>query len=390
MKAIRNFFDRRFPSVEPLQAGIYTYKSPPEFPKPYRLHLRIEGDGEGVLVLNASTVIHLNQTAAEYAYYLIKSTPPEQAAKQIAARYRVHKSEALDDFTRFTDQVRTLIETPDLDPTTYLGFERADPHSRALTAPLRIDCALTYETSDTEDSGGAPLERVRRNLTTEEWKTVLTKAWDAGIPHVVFTGGEPTLRPDLVELVAFSEELGMVTGILTDGLRLTDTHYLHQLLNAGLDHLMLVLDPNEEQSWEALRDVLAEDIYVTLHLTVNRRNTQQIPAIVERLSGLAMPSLSLSTESADLKDVVEHARELAGQYQIELVWDIPVPYSHLNPVALELQETGQNVAGAGRSWLYIEPDGDVLPRQGAKSLLGNILTDPWDAIWRKAREVAPV
>jgi MoaA/NifB/PqqE/SkfB family radical SAM enzyme len=63
-----------------------------------------------------------------------------------------------------------------------------------------------------------------------------------------------------------------------------------------------------------------------------------------------------------------------------LIWDLPVPYSAQNPVALETVGT---VEGAGRAWLYVEPDGDVLPTQGDKQILGNFLTDPWDKIWKQ-------
>jgi len=191
-------------------------------------------------------------------------------------------------------------------------------------------------------------------------------------------------------LISHAEHLGMVAGLLTDGLRLSETGYLHQILQAGLDHLMLVLDPDEEQSWEALRDVLSEDLFVTVHLTITRHNAAQIPSLLERLAALKIPSLSLSVDSAALKNELETARELAAHHQIELAWDLTVPYSLMNPVALELQETGENIIGSGRSWLYVEPDGDVLPRQGVNIVLGNLLNDPWEQIWQKSREVAPV
>jgi MoaA/NifB/PqqE/SkfB family radical SAM enzyme len=41
--------------------------------------------------------------------------------------------------------------------------------------------------------------------------------------------------------------------------------------------------------------------------------------------------------------------------------------------------------GAARSWLYVEPDGDVLPGQGINHVLGNMLTDPWETIWSEAK-----
>ena len=63
LDSIRSFFS----PAQPLPAGLYHYQAPPEAELPYRLHLRLEPDGRGVLVVNASTVLHLNPTAAEYA-----------------------------------------------------------------------------------------------------------------------------------------------------------------------------------------------------------------------------------------------------------------------------------------------------------------------------------
>ncbi len=80
---------------------------------------------------------------------------------------------------------------------------------------------------------------------------------------------------------------------------------------------------------------------------------------------------------------LQAARELAAGLGLELVWDLPVPYSAQHPVKLEIPGT-EHVDGAGRAWLYVEPDGDVLPTQGETTVLGNLLTDPWDQIWRIA------
>jgi MoaA/NifB/PqqE/SkfB family radical SAM enzyme len=49
-------------------------------------------------------------------------------------------------------------------------------------------------------------------------------------------------------------------------------------------------------------------------------------------------------------------------------------------VALETQ-VDNPPSGAGHSWLYIEPDGDVLPAQGVNKILGNILRDDWKTLW---------
>lgn len=379
MNLIHRIVERFFPPVMKLPAGIYHYQAPPEAEFPYRLHLRIDQEGNGTLILNASTVLHLNLTAAEYAYHLIKRTPSDAVAEQISSRYRIPAKQALADFQEFNQRLETMITTPDLDPVAYLGLDREEPYSN-VDAPYRLDCALTYRTDDEDSKRLAPVERVKRELITGEWKTIVQKAWEAGIPHVIFTGGEPTLRPDLPELIAFAEELGMVTGLLTDGLRLTEKDYLHGLLRSGLDHMMILLDPQEDQSWEAVRDAIAEDVFITVHLTITASNDAKLKKYLKKLAEMGVKNLSLSANSSKLKDALVENRKAVADFGLNLVWDLPVPYSSFNPVALELTETDHS-AGAGKAWLYVEPDGDVLPAQGEKTVLGNLLTDPWEKIW---------
>jgi hypothetical protein len=107
---------------------------------------------------------------------------------------RVSRRRALADHQTFRARILTIATTPEIDPVLFLGMDRTDPYPENLTAPYRIDLALTYRTTP----GAAPDPRVRRRvdreLTTEEWERVLDNCWQAGIPHVTYTGGEPTLR----------------------------------------------------------------------------------------------------------------------------------------------------------------------------------------------------
>jgi len=380
MASLTDFIRERFVPVQPLPPALYHYRSGPDEQHPYRLHLRLEKDGSGILVINAATVLHLNPTAAEFALHLIEQTSPEQAARQVASRYRINRAMALMDFNAFSERIHTLIDTPDLDPTTYLDFERVQSHSQQLVAPLRLDCALTYRLPSGSQVEYAPTRRVDRELTTQEWATILDKAWAAGIPHVTFTGGEATLRDDLAELVAHAEKNGQVCGLLSDGLKLADSSYLQSLLKAGLDHLLFLLQPQNEASWKALEVIMPEDLFTTVHLTV----TQQVLAagmdILSRLAGLGVKSLSLSYADAALHDDTRHLQDRAAALGLTLRWDLPVPYSAQNPVAHEAIEDDAP-SGAGKAWLYVEPDGDVLPAQGlADQVLGNFLKDPWEKI----------
>ena len=377
---IINRLTDRFAKVQPLPEGVY-HKQDILDEKPYRVHLRLRPDGSGIFILNASTVLQLNATAAEYAYHFIRGTDPEEAVKQIASRYRVSRVVALQDYEDFLDRIETLISTPDLDPVSFLDFERIAPHSAELTSPLRLDCALTYRLRPDSNAEHAPTKRVDHELTTDEWRLILDKAWQAGIPHITFTGGEATLREDLPDLIAHAEKNGQVCGLLTDGLQLLDPDYLDLLLQTGLDHILFLLQPETDRSWSALETVMAEDIFVTVHLTLNQHNITNAEPVLERLASLNVISLSMTSSDASLGDTFDSLRDKAAALGLTLRFDLPVPYSEYNPVVYEAAEDAIP-EGAGRAWLYVEPDGDVLPSQGnASKVLGNLVRDDWKVIY---------
>lgn len=378
MNILNRIIDR-FSKVTPLPAGAYHLQAL-EDQKPYRLHLRLNKNGSGLLILNASTVLQLNPTAAEHAFHFIKGADPEEAAKQISIRYRVSRKTALKDFNNFATQIHTLISTPDLDPGSFLNFERVQPHSTQST--LRLDCAITYRLPEYTSAEHAPVKHVERELTTAEWQIIIDKAWQAGIPHIVFTGGEATLREDLPQLINHAEKNGQVCGLLTDGLKLADKNYLETLLQTGLDHVLLVLQPHEPLSWKAIETIVPQDIFLTVHLTLNKENVTEAKNILQRLASLAVENISLSAADNSLVDEMLELQTIAQSLSLAIRWDLPVPYSTSHPVAIETIDD-EIPAGAGKTWMYVEPDGDVLPAQGeSDKILGNFLKDNWEVIYK--------
>lgn len=394
------FLFLRAQAISPLAREMRHYQTPPDAAEQYRLHLRIEGDGRGLLIVNAATVLHLNQTAAEHARLIIQGASEDEAVRTITRRYRVGPAQARADFRRLRDQILTLATTTDVAPELYLEAERTEPFSVETAAPYRVDIALTYRVDESGTLDPEARRRVERELTTTEWQQALRRLWDAGVPHVCFTGGEPTLRDDLVDLVRYAEGLGMVSGLLSDGRRLADFAYLDGLLRAGLDHLQITLISHRPEvhdrlsgrpgSWEktiaGLKNALAGDIYTVVHVLITAESAATAAETVAYLAGLGVRAVALTSplrrvspeEQSRLRAALEEAEAAAHRHGLTLVLNLAAPYSHANPLELE---TGLSPDQVARQYLYLEPDGDVLPAQGYNVVLGNILRDPWEAIW---------
>jgi MoaA/NifB/PqqE/SkfB family radical SAM enzyme len=121
-----------------------------------------------------------------------------------------------------------------------------------------------------------------------------------------------------------------------------------------------------------------------VHITLTQENSKDFPALLEKLAKADVTSISLSAADDSLAKELEQASAQTAALQMSQVWDLPVPYSNCHPVAVELAQGKQSIPqGAGNAWLYVEPDGDVLPAQGVNKVLGNLLTDPWRKIWKR-------
>lgn len=380
-----SIFERWFPftrPAEPIRPGVYTSQATPQGDVPYRLHLRVEPDGHGVLLVNASVLLHLNITATAHALELIRGASVADAARAVRSRFRVSRQRALADHQQLRDQILRLATQPDLDPVVYLGMERRPPFSERLSAPLRIDLALTYATDPTGKIDPLARKRVRRELTAKEWERVLSSAWATGVPHVTFTGGEPTRRKDLVALIGYAQELGQVTGLLTEGRRFKDPKYMQSLEAAGLDHILLSYTPGDKAIRAGLQAALATDIFTAVHLTLSG-SEKRLASVLRELKEFGVPAVSLTAANPGRvgERLLAAGRQMAADLGLELIWDLPAPYSACHPIQLDLDEPA---LGAGRAWLYVEPDGDVLPGQGVDQVLGNVLKDTWGDLWSRA------
>src|SRR6202051_3154952 len=70
-------------------------------------------------------------------------------------------------------------------------------------------------------SNPVELDRGGSELTTKEWKKVLSELAEIGVLQIHFSGGEPTARKDLVELVKHATEAGLYTHLMRSAVLLT-------------------------------------------------------------------------------------------------------------------------------------------------------------------------
>ena len=187
-----------------------------------RVHLRIDPDNSGLIIVNASKIVHLNPTAALMAYLILQKTDRDKAIRILTKNYDVSTAQASEDYAQTDDQLRELIKTDGACPIHELNLELIPPFSQKPSAPYRMDLAITYRCNNDCFHCYNARSRDYPELSTKDWFHILDRLWEIGIPHVVFTGGEPTLRDDLPDLISHAEHNGQISGINTNGRRLSD------------------------------------------------------------------------------------------------------------------------------------------------------------------------
>jgi radical SAM protein with 4Fe4S-binding SPASM domain len=404
-------------SQELLSPGLYHYLREADGSCTH-IHLRIDPDEHGILIVNASRILHLNPTAAFMAHLVFDEVSEPDAVHAITNRYHISSKQARSDYHSFNFQLTELAKPNGACPIHELDLETTAPFSARPSAPYRMDLALTYRCNNDCAHCYNPRDTYTQQLSinselgTAEWEQILSQLWQVGIPHIVFTGGEPTLRNDLPELIAYAQSLGQVTGLNTNARRLCNPDYVQQLADCGLDHVQITLESHDpsihdkmvaasgawEQTVTGIRNSLATKLFVMTNTTLLTTNAPYIDLTLDFLAELGVPTVGLNAliysgrgakvgtgllESA-LPPLLEMAREKTLANGQRLIWYTPTQYCNFDPVLLDLGVKGCTAA------LYnmcIEPNGSVIPCQSYYQSLGNILGDSWDSIWNHSLAV---
>ncbi len=245
-----------------------------------------------------------------------------------------------------------------------------------------------------------------QELTTEQWKTIIDKCREYGIPQLTFTGGEPTMRDDLFELIDHAR--WFITRLNTNGIKLTK-EYCEKLKEVSLDSIQITFYSHSEgihnklvgaqkykETVEGIENAIAAGLNISINTplcTLNNDYVKTLKFLKKKgvlyvtCSGLittgnatleASEKLQLSTE--EIKSILKEAAEFCYANGMEISFTSPgwVESEFCNEIGIVTPS-----CGACLSNMAVTPAGHLVPCQSWLSgeNFGNMLTDEWEKMW---------
>ena len=235
------------------------------------------------------------------------------------------------------------------------------------------------------------LERASGELATDDWRRVLEQAAGLGVLQLHLSGGEPTVRRDLEDLVAHARGLGLYTNLITSGVML-DERRVAALAAAGLEHVQLSFQAAEtatadrvagyrghQKKLAVARQVRAAGLPLTVNAVVHRQNLDQLPAMVDlavelgahrievahvQYYGWALKNraaLMPTREQLDAATATVEAARAALRGRLAVDYVIPDYWARRPKPCM---------GGWGSTVLNVTPQGRVLPCHAAASIPG--------------------
>lgn len=270
-----------------------------------------------------------------------------------------------------------------------------------ITKACNLKCEHCYR-----DAGSAE----RDELTLEEGKKLLADLQSLHFRLVIFSGGEPLLRPDLDDLIRYARGLGLISVLGTNG-TLLSTSRARELKEAGLKRAGISLDSIDESrhdlfrraqgSWQqavnGMESCRAAGLEFQVHTTVTKKNINEVLSITDFAQAKGAQAhhiffLVPTGRGKAIDDVIpspaeyERLLELILEKQKSVSLELkPVCAPQFMRIAREKGITTRFEKGclAGISYACILPNGDVHPCPYMPIPLGNVRRDGFVKIWRE-------
>ena len=407
----------------------------PDGPGVVRIHLipctKPDRDTPFVAILNGQDILPLNLSWAILLTNLIEALQPHSGtelkdsdwsainAQAVAATRKIYrKTEPLQIESDLQLMLDTLIAVAQgKEPPLHIQPISLAQYAPRMAAPHRMDLMISTMVKDNAwhcnqkclhcYAANQPLSAVPE-MDTDQWLAVIEKCRSIGIPQLTFTGGEPTLRQDLVKLVQAAQ--WFVTRLNTNGRMLTSA-LCNDLRAASLDAVQITFYSADEavhnelvgvdgytDTVNGIKNALAAGLNVSLNTPLCSLN-KDYRATVEFAYDLGIRYLTCSglipagnaAESAsksvrltpeELTEVLRPAMDFALSHGMEVNFTSPGWLDEDTLTGLGFAQIPS--CGACLSNMAVAPDGTVLPCQSwlTGHGLGHILRTPWNRIWR--------
>lgn len=236
------------------------------------------------------------------------------------------------------------------------------------------------------------MDRATAELTTDEWRRVLSEMADLGVLQIHFSGGEPTARTDLVELVQHATDVGLYSNLITSAVMLT-REKVAELAKAGLSHVQVsfqAVDPalanriggnrrGHGKKLEASAWIRDEGMPLTVNAVVHRQNLHELSDIIDMAVELDAHRLEIANVQyygwalrnravlMPSEAQIEEANRVVAEATKRLHGILAIDYVVPDYYALRPKKC---MGGWGRQFLNISPAGKVLPCHAAESITG--------------------
>jgi MoaA/NifB/PqqE/SkfB family radical SAM enzyme len=266
--------------------------------------------------------------------------------------------------------------------------------------PDQVTISVTEECPNNCIHCALPDTKNRKKLTPEIVKSTIDQVLEMGTTFLIFDGGEPLTYPDLEELIRYVNPEKAITGMFTSGVGLTEERASY-LKEAGLYSLTVSFDSAYEDKHdhvrgrkgvfksaiEAVKNGIKAGLLVNIYVVLSRDNVNELEELYALSSELGVHELSFyeivptgrwmdhASEIMTPKDMRKFENFVSGAREKEGPRIFPIPQV--------MKTTG---CMAGRKWLHITPEGDILPCACIPIPYGNVHRDRIKDVWKKIRE----
>lgn len=382
-------------------------------------------NGQDIVPVNYSWAILLNEFIKNVNEYHGKEVSDEDVenilSKTVSSVAKIFPFTSKKRFRKDIERIMTTFTevARGKEPSEDIGYLNIGNYADCMEAPHRMDLMVSAMEKDgkwhcnqkcVHCYAAGQENAVEEELSTEDWKKILKKLRRIGVTQVTFTGGEPTMRDDLFELI--DDAKWFVSRLNTNGIKLTK-EYCEGLRKAELDsvqitfyssdkdiHNKLVGANQYKHTVQGIENAIEAGLSLSINTplcTLNKDYVETLKFLKSKgvtyvtCSGLITTGNALKEESESLqlspneiKEVLKAAADYAFSNDMEI--------SFTSPGWIEEEFFTENSlstpnCGACLSNMAITPGGNVVPCQSWLSgkPLGNILAEgegnSWKDIW---------